>query len=52
MDSCAEQSAGEEFRIMCPSSEEQPEAPCGNAVLPQKFSPAPFSLLCLVAAAF
>lgn len=52
VDSCAEQSAGEEFRVMDPASEEEPEAACVNAVLPQRYCPVPLSLLCLVAAAF
>lgn len=52
MDSCAEHSAGEEFRVMDPASEEQPEAPCAGVVLPQGCCPDPLSLLCLVAAAF
>lgn len=46
------QSAGEEFRVMDPDSEKQPEAPFVNVILPQRYWPVPLSLLCLVAAAF
>lgn len=48
----AQQSAGEEFRVIDPGSEKKPKAPCVNVVLPQRYCPAPLSLLCLVAAEF